>query len=119
MYYEYLSLCGAGLAVPGELMFYYSRSPNKPHVINLFIQDRKRNGPTIANIGMSLDKLIEVYPKLKIKWNNGKIAMPRIGESSKSIDWNNDVRPVIEEKFRSNEIPLCIYTPRSSHTRDN
>ncbi len=108
MFQEYQDLCERGLFDIGRLWLY--RSPNKS-VLNFPTKRHWRNPSKPEYIEDGLRKFADAYSVYGIT----SISFPRLGCGNGELDWERQVRPLMERYL--NKLPVSIYVHVPSWTR--
>ena len=75
------------------------------NVYNLVTKVYHYNKPTITNLKMSL---IDMRNQMEEN-DETKLAIPRIGCGLDKLDWDIQVKPLIEEVFRNSDVDILVY----------
>lgn len=109
MFSEYQRLCEEGDLVIGSLFLYHT--PHKS-VLNFPTKRHWRSPSTVEYIEQGLRTFIESYERLGID----SIAFPQLGCGNGELDWDSQVRPLMENYLR--EIPIRVYIHISNHRNE-
>ena len=107
MYKEYRRLCEQGQFEIGKLWLY--KSPNK-WVLNFPTKKHWRNPSKISYIEEGLKKFIESYTDLDIH----SVAFPPLGCGNGQLDFESQVKPLMEKYLRNLPIDVFIYPDRKN-----
>ncbi len=107
MYKEYRKLCEQGQFEIGKLWLY--KSPNK-WVLNFPTKKHWRYPSKISYIEAGLKKFVESYIDLDIH----SIAFPPLGCGNGQLDFESQVRPLMEKYLRNLPIDVFIHPDRES-----
>ncbi|MFK5976311.1 MAG: macro domain-containing protein, partial [Sulfurovum sp.] len=102
MFKEYKILCDNGTLSIGELFLY--KTANK-WVLNFPTKKHWRGKSTLEYIELGLIKLINEANKLQIT----DIAMPKLGCGNGGLDWEEEVKPLVEKYLKKAPITVSIY----------
>lgn len=100
MYKEYAALCGMGHLRPGNV---FEWSNVEPRIFNLMTQPDTKHSATVEAIKESMEEMIRQARAKKIR----SIAMPVVGCGLGGLDWETQVKPVIES-LDTRDIDLYI-----------
>ncbi len=103
MFTSYQNLCETGQLDIGNLHFY--KTVNK-WVLNFPTKKNWRSPSKIEYIEMGLKKFVSEYEKLGIT----SIAFPLLGCGNGGLDWENEVKPLMEKYLKSLPIEIFIHT---------
>lgn len=111
MYQDYARLCDEGHLSPGDVFGWLN---TRPRVFNLMTQPGVRygQGATVEAIETSMKEMFWLARAEGIK----SIAMPIIGCGLGGLDWETQVKPVVN-KFYNEEVDLYVaveYVPGQS-----
>lgn len=107
MYKEYRKLCEQGQFEIGKLWLY--KSPNK-WVLNFPTKKHWRNPSKTSYIEAGLKKFVESYIDLDIH----SIAFPPLGCGNGQLDFESQVKPLMEQYLRNLPIDVFIHPDRES-----
>lgn len=102
MFEEYKSLCENGKLDIGELYLY--KTSNK-WILNFPTKKHWKSPSTVEYIEKGLQKLIEQATKLQLT----DIAMPKLGCGNGGLDWETQVKPIVEKYLKKSPINVSIY----------
>ena len=102
MFEEYKQLCDTNKLNIGNLNLY--KTPNK-WILNFPTKEHWRSPSKIEFIERGLQKLIEDAHKLQIN----DIAMPKLGCGNGGLDWESEVKPIVEKYLKKSPINVSIY----------
>jgi O-acetyl-ADP-ribose deacetylase (regulator of RNase III) len=102
MYQEYRRLCQAGKLDIGKLYIY--RTPNKI-VVNFPTKKHWRQPSQISYIESGLRKFVEHY----MDYGISSVSFPQLGCGNGELDWERQVKPIMEEYLRNLPIPVYIH----------
>lgn len=102
MFEEYKALCENGKLDIGELFLY--KTSNK-WVLNFPTKKHWKSPSTVEYIEKGLQKLIEQATKLQLT----DIAMPKLGCGNGGLDWEKQVKPIVEKYLKKSPINVSIY----------
>ena len=107
MYQQYRDLCERGQFQVGQLWLY--RSPQK-WVLNFPTKQHWRAPSRMEYIEAGLQKFVQVYSE----WGIHSIAFPPLGCGNGQLDFENQVRPLMEKYLKSLPIDVFIYPEKES-----
>lgn len=102
MFREYQRNCELGLLKPGVLMFY--RTPGKS-VLNFPTKTSWRRPSKVEYIEIGLDTFVKSYANLNIQ----SVAFPRLGCGNGDLDWEGQVKPLMESYLSGLPIRVFIH----------
>lgn len=102
MFEEYKTLCENGKFDIGELYLY--KTSNK-WVLNFPTKKHWKSPSTVEYIELGLQKLIEQATKLQLT----DIAMPKLGCGNGGLNWETQVKPIVEKYLKKSPINVSIY----------
>lgn len=102
MFQQYKVLCDNGTFDIGNLFLY--KTSNK-WVLNFPTKKHWRGKSTLEYIETGLKKLVMDSSKLQIT----DIAMPKLGCGNGGLEWENEVKPLIEKYLEKSPINVSIY----------
>lgn len=102
MFQQYKLLCDKGLFDIGTLFLY--KTSNK-WVLNFPTKKHWRGKSTLEYIEKGLSKLVSDATKLQIT----DIAMPKIGCGNGGLEWETEVKPLVEKYLKKAPINVSIY----------
>lgn len=102
MFEEYMSLCEKGQLDIGELYLY--KTSNK-WILNFPTKKHWKSPSTVEYIEKGLQKLVEQATKLQLR----DIAMPKLGCGNGGLDWETQVKPIVEKYLKKSPINVSIY----------
>lgn len=102
MFEEYKVQCDNGNLDIGELSLY--KTSNK-WILNFPTKKHWRSPSTVEYIEKGLQKLVEQATKLQLT----DIAMPKLGCGNGGLDWETQVRPIVEKYLKKAPINVAIY----------
>jgi hypothetical protein len=105
MFAQYRNLCEEGKFSIGMLWLY--KSPNK-WVLNFPTKKHWRNPSRIEYVDAGLKKFVDTYEKMGIH----SIAFPPLGCGNGQLDFESQVRPLMERYLRNLPIDVFIYPDR-------
>lgn len=105
MFEEYRSLCESGQLTIGKLWLY--KSPNK-WVLNFPTKKHWRQPSRVEYVQAGLEKFIATYEQMGIH----SIAFPPLGCGNGQLDFETQVRPLMEQYLRNLPIDVFIYPDR-------
>jgi len=100
MFTEYQRLCENGQFNVGQLWIY--RTDNK-WVLIFPTKKNWRNRSKLAYIEAGLKKFVDTYEERKIK----SISFPQLGVGNGGLDWEKEVRPLMEHYLKG--LPINVY----------
>lgn len=104
MFEQYKIDCENKIIVVGKLHWFYNTSDGKI-IINFPTKNHWKEKSKIEYIERGLEYFIKYYKEIGIK----SVAFPKLGCGLGGLDWDNEVKPLME-KFLSNlEIEVYIY----------
>ena len=106
MFDQYRNLCERGEFTVGMLWLY--KSPNK-WVLNFPTKQHWRQPSKVEYIVSGLEKFVATYDELGIH----SIAFPPLGCGNGQLDFETQVRPVMERYLRNLPIEIFIYPDRN------
>lgn len=107
MYEEYRKLCESGELTIGKLHVY--RTPHKT-ILNFPTKKHWRNPSKPEYIEAGLKRLLINYDRLQFS----SIAMPPLGCGNGGLDFESQVKPLLEKYLSNLPIPVFVYPDRSS-----
>ena len=102
MFEEYKELCNTNRLNIGDLHLY--KTSNK-WILNFPTKEHWRSPSKIEFIEEGLKKLVKEAHKLQIN----DIAMPKLGCGNGGLDWESQVKPLVEEYLKRSPINVSIY----------
>jgi O-acetyl-ADP-ribose deacetylase (regulator of RNase III) len=102
MFEEYKHLCDANQLNIGDLNLY--KTSNK-WILNFPTKEHWRSPSKIEFIGKGLQKLVADAHKLQIN----DIAMPKLGCGNGGLDWESEVKPIVDKYLKKSPINVSIY----------
>ena len=102
MFEEYKQLCDTNQLNIGDLQLY--KTTNK-WILNFPTKEHWRSPSKIEFIEKGLQKLVQDAHKLQIN----DIAMPKLGCGNGGLDWENEVKPLVEKYLKKSPINVSIY----------
>ena len=102
MYKEYKTLCEEKKFDIGQLYLY--QTPNK-WVLNFPTKRHWRNPSKLEYIEQGLIRLTEMADQ----WQITSIAMPKLGCGNGGLDWESQVKPLVEKYLKKSPIQASIY----------
>jgi O-acetyl-ADP-ribose deacetylase (regulator of RNase III) len=103
MFEAYRTLCETGQFQVGDLWLY--KAPDK-WILNFPTKRHWREKSTLAIIETGLQKFIEMYAEAGIE----SIAFPMLGSGLGGLDWERQVRTLMERYLQPLPIEISIYT---------
>lgn len=100
MFKEYQHLCETGELTVGKLWIYKT---NNKWVLNFPTKTDWRQKSKIEYIEQGLQKFVETYKERGIE----SIAFPQLGVGNGGLDWNHEVKPLMEKYLR--KLPIDVY----------
>lgn len=104
MFKEYQKFCEAQLLDIGKLWIY--KTPNK-WILNFPTKKHWRNKSKIEYIEKGLQKFVDTYKERGIR----SISFPPLGCGNGGLNWENEVRPLMEKYLRNLDIDIFIHLP--------
>jgi len=102
MFEEYKELCNTNRLNIGDLHLY--KTSNK-WILNFPTKEHWRSPSKIEFIEEGLKKLVKEAHKLQIN----DIAMPKLGCGNGGLDWESQVKPLVEKYLKKSPINVSIY----------
>lgn len=102
MFEEYKSLCESSKLDIGELHLY--KTSNK-WILNFPTKKHWKSPSTVEYVEKGLQRLLEQATKLQLT----DIAMPKLGCGNGGLDWEMQVKPIVEKYFKKSPINVSIY----------
>lgn len=102
MFEEYKQLCDTNKLNIGDLHLY--KTPNK-WILNFPTKEHWRSPSKVEFIEEGLQKLVADAHKLQIN----DIAMPKLGCGNGGLDWESQVKPIVEKYLKKSPINVSIY----------
>jgi len=102
MFEEYKQQCDNGSLDIGQLSLY--KTSNK-WILNFPTKKHWRSPSTVEYIEKGLQKLVEQATKLQLT----DIAMPKLGCGNGGLDWETQVKPMVEKYLKKAPINVSIY----------
>lgn len=103
MFESYQNLCETGQLNIGNLHFY--KTVNK-FILNFPTKKNCRSASKLEYIELGLKKFVSEYEKLGIS----SIAFPLLGCGNGGLDWESEVKPLMEKYLKSLPIEIFIHT---------
>jgi len=107
MYSQYRALCESGQFKIGQLWLY--KTPQK-WVLNFPTKEHWRAPSRLEYIDAGLKKFVQVYSEMGIH----SIAFPPLGCGNGQLDFENQVRPLMEHYLKNLPIDIFIYPDRKA-----
>lgn len=104
MFKEYQRYCEKQLLDIGKLWIY--KTPNK-WILNFPTKKHWRNKSEIEYIEKGLQKFVDTYKEKGIR----SISFPPLGCGNGGLDWDNEVKPIMEKYLKSLDIDIFIHLP--------
>ncbi len=102
MFKEYRALCKQGRFDVGQLLLY--KTPHK-WILNFPTKRHWRNKSKIEYIEAGLKKFVSIYEAEGIE----SIAFPMLGCGNGQLDWESEIKPLMEEYLADLPIKIYIY----------
>ncbi len=102
MFEAYRTLCETGQFQVGDLWLY--KAPDK-WILNFPTKRHWREKSTLAIIETGLQKFVAIYAETGIE----SVAFPMLGSGLGGLDWETQVRPLMERYLGSLAIEIVIY----------
>jgi O-acetyl-ADP-ribose deacetylase (regulator of RNase III) len=102
MYQEYRQLCQDGKLDIGKLHIY--RTPNK-FIVNFPTKKHWRNPSKIEYIEAGLQEFVRIYDRYGIS----SVSFPQLGCGNGELDWEGQVKPLMEHYLKDLPIPVYIH----------
>ncbi len=102
MFKQYKLMCNSGTFQVGNLFLY--KTPNK-WILNFPTKKHWKGKSTLEYIETGLKQLVLDSSKLQIT----DIAMPKLGCGNGGLDWESEVKPLIEKYLEKSPINVSIY----------
>ncbi|MBU1658149.1 macro domain-containing protein [bacterium] len=102
MFENYKQLCNDGTLDIGELYLY--KTSNK-WILNFPTKKHWKSPSTVEYIEKGLQRLVQEATKLQIT----DIAMPKLGCGNGGLDWEMQVKPIVEKYLKKAPINVSIY----------
>ncbi|MEP6984827.1 MAG: macro domain-containing protein [Chloroflexota bacterium] len=109
MFKQYQVLCKNGEFDMGQLWLY--KSPQK-WILNFPTKRDWRDKSRIEYVETGLKRFIEIYESESIT----SISFPRLGCGLGGLNWENEVRPLMEQYLRPLPIDVVIHIPDDAAT---
>jgi O-acetyl-ADP-ribose deacetylase (regulator of RNase III) len=103
MFQEYRTLCENGQFQVGDLWLY--KSPDK-WILNFPTKRHWRDKSRLEDIETGLQRFVAIYQQEAIT----TIAFPKLGAGLGGLDWESQVRPLMEGYLAPLPIEISIYT---------
>ena len=104
MVVEYQRLCRMGHFTTGSCYVY--QSPSDDRIIgNLGSQKMPGADATVENIELSLEEFILSLKEMGMK----ELGMPKIGCGIGGLDWETEVKPVVEQLADKHDFNISVY----------
>ncbi|VDG17593.1 macro domain-containing protein [Lactiplantibacillus mudanjiangensis] len=100
MFKQYQKFCENGQLTVGKLWLY--KTPNK-WILNFPTKKNWRNKSKLSYIEAGLKKFVETYREKEIT----SIAFPQLGAGNGGLDWENEVKPLMERYL--GDLPIRVY----------
>ncbi|OHY76648.1 macro domain-containing protein [Priestia aryabhattai] len=104
MFKDYQKLCEKNLLTVGKLWIY--KTPNK-WILNFPTKKHWRSPSKIEYIEEGLQKFVQYYEEKGID----SIAFPPLGCGNGGLDWENEVKPLMEKYLKDLPIDIYIHLP--------
>lgn len=109
MFTEYAKRCAEKQFAVGQLLLY--RSPHK-WVLNFPTKRHWRHPSRLADVEAGLATFVRTYPEQGIS----SIAFPQLGCGNGGLDWEGDVRPLMEQYLGDLPLDVQVFiTPERGH----
>ncbi|CAA6801094.1 MAG: Unknown protein [uncultured Sulfurovum sp.] len=102
MFEEYKQLCDTNKLNIGDLHLY--KTPNK-WILNFPTKEHWRSPSKVEFIERGIQKLVADAHKLQVN----DIAMPKLGCGNGGLDWESQVKPIVEKYLKKSPINVSIY----------
>jgi O-acetyl-ADP-ribose deacetylase (regulator of RNase III) len=102
MFEQYQQRCKSGQFDVGQLWLY--KAPNK-WILNFPTKREWRKPAQAEYIEVGLKQFVETYEQLEIQ----SVAFPKLGCGSGGLDWEQQVRPLMEKYLYSLPIEIQVY----------
>ena len=102
MFKEYKNRCDTNNLNIGDLYLY--KTSNK-WILNFPTKEHWRSPSKLEYIEKGLQKLVKDSTKLQIN----DIAMPKLGCGNGGLDWESEVKPIVEKYLKKSPINVSIY----------
>ena len=102
MYAAYRHRCKAGQLTIGKLFIY--RTPNKV-IVNFPTKQHWRQRSKVAYIQAGLEEFTKRYQDYSIS----SISFPQLGCGNGELDWETEVKPIMEQYLKPLPIPVYIH----------
>ena len=102
MFKEYKNLCDSNQLNIGDLYLY--KTSNK-WILNFPTKEHWRTPSTVEFIEKGLQKLVQDALRLQIN----DIAMPKLGCGNGGLNWESEVKPIVEKYLHKSPINVSIY----------
>ena len=111
MFEKYKKMCKAGKFNTGDLLPYNIPDSDR-RVLNFPTKRHWRSRSKIEYIESGLKKFVQIYDQKGIT----SISFPMLGSSNGGLDWETEVKPLMEEYLKDLPIEVRIheYTPEST-----
>ncbi|AYG36961.1 phosphatase [Lactiplantibacillus pentosus] len=100
MFTNYQHFCESGALTVGKLYLY--KTPGK-WILNFPTKENWRNKSKLAYIEAGLKKFVATYQEKGIE----SISFPQLGTGNGGLDWEREVRPLMEKYLR--KLPIKVY----------
>lgn len=100
MFARYQKYCEAGLLTVGKLWLYKS---DTKWVLNFPTKRNWRQRSRLSDIEAGLQKFVETYEQHGIQ----SISFPQLGVGNGGLDWDSEVKPLMEKYLR--KLPIDVY----------
>lgn len=104
MFKEYQMFCEKGLLDIGKLWIYKT---DKKWILNFPTKKHWRNKSKIEYIEKGLEKFVSTYKEKGIR----SISFPPLGCGNGGLDWENEVKPLMEKYLTKLDIDVFIHVP--------
>lgn len=114
MFKEYQRFCEIGALEVGKLWLY--KTPNK-WILNFPTKKHWRNPSKLEYLEVGLEKFVDTYEEKNIQ----SISFPQLGVGNGGLDWENEVKPLMEAYLKDLPIDIFIhiYTVSSKPEYEN
>lgn len=102
MFEDYVKLCKTGKFKPGELYLFVTL---KRFVLNFPTKRDWRDMSKIEDIELGLKKFVVLNKELRFQ----SCAFPKLGCGLGGLDWNTEVRPLMERYLSRSDVDIEIY----------
>lgn len=109
MFKEYQHLCEVGALTIGKLWIYKT---NNKWILNFPTKTDWRKKSQVQYIELGLRKFVDTYKERGIQ----SIAFPQLGVGNGGLDWDREVKPLMEKYLRKLPIDVYVHIHRQTNS---